>query len=437
MILKRKADGILKQWCTTADRKCLLVRGPRQVGKTFSIDAFGKSSFEYYYKIDFIKQPQAIGIFDGNLDTDSLVMTLKLYFPEMVFVPGKTLLFLDEIQECPRAIMSLKYWAEDNRYRVIASGSMLGTDYKRPASYPVGSIDYLDMYALDFEEFLWASGVDGELIRFLNTCFHEQKAVPDAISRRIMALLRLYMVIGGMPEIVASWQTEKDMVKVDELQRAILKDYRYDIAHYAAPEIKVKAEDCYFSVSDQLSKPNHKFQYSVVKRGGSARTYSNSIDWLSNAYLVQYCNNVSVPEYPLLSFRQDDDFRLYLTDIGLLTGMYDYNLRKFLIDDEDRSVLKTAKRGMYESLAADLLMKNKTRKLYFYKRSDSTMEIEFLLESESGVIPVEVKAGRSKSKSLDTLLENEDIACGYKLINGNVGTSGKKRTMPLYMAMFL
>lgn len=437
MQLSRKVDEKLKEWGNSDQAGCLLVRGARQIGKTFSIDAYGKSSFPVYNAINFIEQPAAMKIFEGNLDVDTLVMNFKFMFPGMKFEEGRTLLFLDEIQECPRAVMSLKFWAQDRRYKVIVSGSMLGIDHNRPTSFPVGSIKYLDMYALDFEEFLWAEGLSEEMISFLRDAFARGKKVPEAINSQMMTYLRRYMVIGGMPAIVSEWESSHDMGRVDALQRSILKDYRFDIAHYASSDIKIKAEDCYFSLPDQLSKPNHKFQYSVVAGGGSARKYGSSIDWLDNAFLTRYCFNVSTPEFPLRSFRKDDDFRLYPTDIGLLTGMYDYSLKKFLLMNEDNHILKTAKGGMYEALIADMLMKNKKRDLYFYKRSDSTMEIEFLLESGQGVIPVEVKAGKSRSRSLDTLLEKEDYAAGYKFTDGNAGISGKKRTMPLYMAMFL
>ncbi len=204
----------------------------------------------------------------------------------------KTLLFLDEIQECPEAITSLKFWAQDGRFRVIASGSMLGIDYKRPNSYPVGSVQYIDMHPLNFKEFLWACGINDALIDILYECFVSKCPVSEPIHRQMLNLLKLYMVIGGMPEVVQTYVDTHNMADVDQKQRAILTDYRYDIAHYVPADDKLKAENCYFSIPDQLSKDNHKFQYSAVLKGGNSRKFGNSIDWLVSADLAYYCKSV-------------------------------------------------------------------------------------------------------------------------------------------------
>ena len=351
-------------------------------------------------------------------------------------MPGKTLLFLDEIQECPEAITSLKFWAADGRYKVIASGLMLGIDYKRPNSYLVGSIRYMDLNPLNFLEFLWAQGVGQPVLDVLEQCFHEKKPVPEAIHRRMMQYLKLYMVIGGMPEVVQKYVDTNNIADTDERQKAILQDYRYDIAHYAPASVKIEAEKCYFSLPDQLGKDNHKFQYPVVEKGGNRRKYESCLDWLSAADLFHYCYSVTKIESPLRTFAKQDGFRIYPRDIGLLAGMYDFSMKQSLLAKDDAyPQVHQAKVGIYEALIADMLMKNGHEELYFYKNDSSRTEIEFLLPSSAGVVPVEVKAGNNRSKSLDRILEHEDISHGYKLIDGNTGVSGKKITMPLYMAM--
>lgn len=439
-MLKREADQKLQDFCSSSSHKCLVVRGARQVGKTWSVRKLGNSDlFDSFIEVNFLEQPDLKEIFSGSLDVNSLLLNFSVYMPGHEFIPGRTLLFLDEIQECPEAITSLKFWAEDGRFRVIASGSMMGIDYNRPSSYPVGSVEYLNMKSLGFREFLWALGIKEQVISVLENCCINGTPVPDAIHGQMMKYLRLYMTVGGMPEVVQLYVDQNNMQKVDELQRALLEDYRNDIAHYAPPAVKIKAEQCYFSLSDQLGKENHKFQYSVVEHGGTKRKFGNALDWLYSADLVIACHKVSCVESPLEAFASEDDFRLYPSDIGMLTAMYDYSLKQMLIAEADRTNAKLgqAKGAMYEALIACMLNHKENRKLFYYKNDTTKTEIEFLLSSPQGVIPVEVKAGNNRSKSLDRILKKTDIPYGYKLVSGNVGFAEKKRTMPLYMAMFL
>ena len=438
-MLRREVDSYLQAYCRGPVKKCLVIRGARQVGKTFSVRELAKSGiFSSYIEVNFLKNPELCEIFSGSLDTQSLLMAFSVYMPESRFVPGSTLLFLDEIQECPQAITSLKFWAEDGRFRVIASGSMLEMDYKRPTSYPVGSVQYLDMKPLGFREFLWALGMQDSVIDMLKGHVKDCSPVPEGIHEKLMTYLRTYMVVGGMPEVVQNLVDTRNLETVDATQRALLEDYRNDIAHYAPPEIKIKAEKCYFSIPNQLGKENHKFQYSVVERGGSARKFGDSIDWLRNADLVLYCCNVSNVKSPLRSFADEENFRLYPTDIGLLTAMYDFSVKKMILSEQTRaSAIGQAKGALVEALVACMLTHTPDRQLYFYKNDSTHMELEFLLSSADGVIPVEVKAGNSRSRSLDRILEKDGVPYGCKLVSGNAGVTGKKRTLPLYMAMFL
>lgn len=437
-MLKRKAYDHLQKFASEHSEKCLVIRGARQVGKTYLVDTLGQSGmFRSYISVNFLQTPLLKQVFDGNLDVPSLLMNFSVLLPEAKFIPGSTLLFLDEIQECPSAVTSLKFWAKDQRFKVVASGSMLGIDFKRPESYPVGSVDYLDMYPLDFQEFLWANQIDQDVISMLHQHFLDGTVVPEAINEQILHYLKIYMVVGGMPEVVNTYLATSNMQQVDARQKSILQDYRYDIAHYASADIKMKAENCYFSLPDQLGKENHKFQYSVVEKGGSRRKYESCLDWLDRADLLYYCRNLRSIESPLRNFSDEDNFRAYPGDIGLLTAMYDASVKQGLLFENSPIQIGQAKGGIYEALIADLLIKNGYRELYFYKNEKTKTEVEFIVPTDDGIIPIEVKAGNSRSRSLDRILLQENIPYGYKLISGNAGDQGKKKTRPLYMAMFL
>lgn len=435
-MLKRTVDDELIKWAESDSGKCLMLRGARQVGKTFSSEQLGKSKFESVVSVNFLEQPELKSVFTGNLDTNSLIMNFSVYLPSARFVPEKTLIILDEIQECPEAVTSLKFWAKDNRFKVIATGSMLGIDFKRPISYPVGSVEYINMHPLSFREFLYAAGINDDVIGVLEQCCNEYRKVPDAINERMMNLLRQYLVVGGMPEAVSAYFENNSLIEADKVLRRILNDYRYDIAHYASPDIKIKAEKCYFSLADQLSKENHKFQYGLIEKGGNARKFGSSLDWLNNADLTRTSYNLTSLEIPFSSHFDSNNFRLYPTDIGLLVSMYEYMIKGALLDPSDKVLAGNTKGGLYEALIADMLIKS-GHDLYYRKNEQATFEIEFLLERPEGIIPVKVKAGHIRSRSLDNLLKKESIPYGYKLIDGNVGKDGKKITLPLYMAMFL
>lgn len=436
-MFKRDITSRLEEWMADAGHKCLMVRGARQVGKTFSITDFGNSNYESFINVNFLETPSLMKIFSQDLDTDTLVRNFSLYIPEARFIPGKTLLFLDEIQECPEAITSLKFWNGDRRFDVIASGSLLGIDYKRPTSYPVGSIEYLDMNAMNFGEFLTAAGIGSDITGLLHECFDSAGQVPWAIHDRMMELVRTYMILGGMPEVLEMYFDENSISSADKKARDILNDYRYDIAHYAPAAEKIKAEKCYFSIAGQLLKDNHKFKYSLVEHSGTRRKFGSSIDWLTGAFLIKCVRNVNQYTQPLTYHAEEDNFRVYPTDVGLLTAMYEYPIKEKLLSGEPGNLNPFLKGGIYEALVADMLIKNGHTDLFFKKAESGAFEIEFLIENADGIIPIEVKAGNSRSRSLDNLLERGDIPYGYKLIDGNVGRMGKKITLPLYMAMFL
>ena len=442
-MLQRKIQDSLIKWKKTKNHKSLMIFGARQVGKTYSIRAFGNSNYESVVEINFAERPDAANIFEGNLDPDTLLTNISADIGAGRLIPGKTLIFLDDIQECPAAITSLKFWNSDDRYDIIATGSMLGLNYKFQGSYPVGNVEYLDMHSLDFEEFLWAIRTDRSVINEVKKCFEKRKKVSNAIHAKMLSNLKKYMVLGGMPEVITTYLETGDISAADSVQRRLYRDYIMDIAHYAPARDKIKTEKCYRSIPNQLNKENHKFQYSIVESKGTANKFGNSVDWLKNSFYVTQVFNVKRIEYPLENYVDETNFRLYPTDIGLLVASYDFSLKKALLEDGtiedtgDGLIIGTAKGGLYEALAADMLTKNDHGNIYFYKDIKSTAELEFIIPSVDGALPIEIKAGKKRANSLYNILDNSHIPFGYKLSSQNVGVSDKKVTLPMYMMMFI
>ena len=433
-MLRRKIYDKLLAWKNNKGKKdAILLRGVRQCCKTYIVREFGKREYKNFIEINFIERPDMQAVFSGNLDVDNMVQQIKLSMPGCQFIPGETLLFLDEIQDVPNARTSLKFWTQDGRFDCIASGSLLGMDYKNEVSIPVGYEQQLIMRTLDFEEFIWALGAEVNLKEMLAPYVDGAKRVPEAMHNSLNKYLQEYMVVGGLPEVVDTYIATKDFYQVHLLQEKILRDYQDDIAKYALNQDKIKAKQCFLSIPRQLSKENHKFQYSVVEKKATARKFTSSLDWLHNAGLIDFAYNVNSPWFPLKAHVKEDQFRVYLCDIGLLVAMYGYQLKIALLSD---ALEGPAKGGIYESLVADILAK-RGEELYYYKKEDSTLEIEFILERDCKLVPVEVKARKGSTRSLNELLKMDNIERGYKLTAQNTGVVEKKITLPLYMAAII
>lgn len=433
-MLRRKIYDKLLAWKNNKGKKdAILLRGVRQCGKTYIVREFGKREYKNFIEINFIERPDMQAVFSGNLDVDNMVQQIKLSMPGCQFIPGETLLFLDEIQDVPNARTSLKFWTQDGRFDCIASGSLLGMDYKNEVSIPVGYERQLIMRTLDFEEFIWALGAEVNLKEMLAPYVDGAKRVPEAMHNSLNKYLQEYMVVGGLPEVVDTYIATKDFYQVHLLQEKILRDYQDDIAKYALNQDKIKAKQCFLSIPRQLSKENHKFQYSVVEKKATARKFTSSLDWLHNAGLIDFAYNVNSPWFPLKAHVKEDQFRVYLCDIGLLVAMYGYQLKIALLSD---ALEGPAKGGIYESLVADILAK-RGEELYYYKKEDSTLEIEFILERDCKLVPVEVKSRKGSTRSLNELLKMDNIERGYKLTAQNTGVVEKKITLPLYMAAII
>lgn len=435
-MLKRKATALIENWVRTKTKKCLVVQGARQTGKTYIIEKFAQEHYEEIVEINFKEMPSAIDVFSGDLTVENMVMALRFRFPDKKIIPGKTILFFDEIQECEEAITSLKFWALDNRYDVIASGSLLGIDYKRASSYPVGYVDYQRMHGLDFEEFLWAMGISEEMIATVREYLEKKAVIPEAIHTQMMKYYRLYIAIGGMPEVVQRYIDTKDFREVDRLQKSLLQGYKYDIAHYAVAEEKVKAEKCYLSLAKQLlEKENHKFQYKEVEHGGRAQKYYSSIEWLLRADMIHLSKLVTDVKYDLEDYARDDFFRAYTTDLSMLMAMRDFSMKQHVVEN---TLEGNTKGGIFECAIADALHK-KGYSLYFYKNETTKREIDCIIQKDGRVIPIEVKSGNTRANSLKAIMKKySEITFACKFADSNIGESEEGiLTLPLYMAAFL
>lgn len=450
-MLKRKFYYQLQEWKKNKKSECLLVNGARQIGKTYIIEQFGRENYESYIYLNFIKNPELKNIFEGSLESEEIFRRISLYVSDCTFVDGSTLIFIDEIQVSPKARTALKFLALDSRYDVIASGSLLGIHYNRNKddkeiekefSIPVGYEREVLMHSLDFEEFLWARGIDEKSVRILKEYFDKKEKVPagteaknwtDGLNEKYLSLLREYMVVGGMPEVVNTFLETSNYQEVYAAQQKIFRAYEDDIEQYAKNVEKPKIKACYNSIPRQLAKEYTKFQYKTVEKNGTAKKYDNSLSWLEDAGLVVTVKNVSLPMLPLKAYEQPENFKLYTTDIGLTTSMFGFETQASLIK---KTLKGPAKGGIYENLIFDMLYKRGFN-LNYYKKSDNTQEIEFLFEKDGAAIPVEVKSKKGETESLNNFITDFEPPYAYKLIDGNVGVNETKITLPHYMAMFI
>ena len=443
-MLKRKIYDDLIEWKNIRRneqiRKCLLIKGARQVGKSYIVKEFGKREYSSFLCIDFFRNPELKYVFEGNLTSEEILKRITASVRDFRLVPGDTLIFLDEIQRCGNARTAIKFLAEDMRFDVISSGSLMGLTYGEdddkevevPDSVPVGYESQITMYSLDFEEFLWAYGYNETAISVLRSYFEAGETVPESIHNKYESLFREYMVVGGMPEVVADFAVNKDFNRVERIQRDIIAEYRDDIAKHAKGKEKQYVRMCYDAVPKQLAKELKKFQYSSVEKGQTRRKYGGSVQWLKDSEIVNACYNIREPYLPLMANAKEDQFKLYINDTGLLCCMYGYETKLAILNDTIRG---NARGGIYENIISECLIK-RGYTLYYYK-PDSEHEIEFLIEKDGEVIPVEVKAGNNPTPSLNSYIEDFSPSYAYKLIGGRNGTIGAKITLPHYFVMFI
>ena len=367
-MLKRKIETYLAEWKKSETRKPLVIKGMRQCGKTYIVRKFANENYENVVYVNFILEPDKKSAFTGNIDVDTIILNLSAMIKGSRFIEGKTCIILDEIQECREARTALKSFQIDGRFDIIATGSLLGVkgygknrkkkdESEGQDSVPVGYETVIDMYPLDFEEFLWANGISDAVIDAVRSCFESEKAVPDGIHKVMMDLLYRYIIVGGLPEVVSCFLETRNIEQIYKLQRSLITEYEEDMVKYADEADKPHIRECFESIPKQLAKENKKFQYSVVRKGGRASQYAGSIQWLEDAGIVRRCYNTRITELPLDGNAVEDCFKVYVTDIGILVAMLDYGTQADIL----KGNLLGYKGAVFENLMADFLCKSGQR----------------------------------------------------------------------------
>lgn len=444
-MLKRKIETYLARWKKSEDKKPLVIKGIRQCGKTYIVQKFAKENYESVVYMNFILEPDKKSAFTGNMGVDTIVLNLSALISGSRFIDGKTCIILDEIQECKEARTALKSFHIDGRFDVIATDSLLGVKGyggskknkekgEEQDSVPVGYETVIDMYPLDFEEFLWANGVGDRVIDSVKACFENERAVPDGVHKAMMELLYRYVIVGGLPEVVNCFLETKNIELIYKVQRNLIAGYEKDMVKYADDADKPRIRECFESIPKQLAKENKKFQYSIVRKGGRASQYIGSIQWLEDAGVVRRCYNTQITELPLEGNSIKDCFKIYTTDIGILMAMLDYGTQADIL----KGNLLGYKGAIFENLMADFLCKSGQKLYYFHK--DSGLELDFLIRFKGECVILEVKAKSGKAKSMTTVLKNKDVYHvnhAIKLGQYNVGREGEILTIPLYMGFLV
>ena len=440
---RRKIEKVLLEWKEKAGHKPLVIKGCRQCGKTSSVVDFAKKHYQHVIYLDFHEHKDYKAFFAGALDVNTLTMTISAGIKEARFVAGKTCLILDEIQDCPNAHSSLKFFKLDGRYDVICTGSLLGVNgYKTKeekeeeanASIPVGFEQIVTMYPMDFEEWLWANGIETEHVDYLRQCLQREEPVSEGIHQRMQQLLLRYIVVGGMPEAVSTFLKTNNMNDVLDVQHGIVETYKADMLKYARKEDKPRIRECFESIPAQLAKENKKFQYSVIRKGARSSQYEGSLQWIEDAGIIHRCFNTSITELPLSGNTIRDVFKVYMTDIGLLVSMLEEGTGWSILQGN----LLGYKGAIFENLAADILSKM-GRKLYYFQK-EGGLELDFLLRYKGECCPLECKARTGNAKSLQTVLKHPEyyhVYSAIKLGNYNIGRSGPLLTLPFYMIFLL
>ena len=432
-MLKRKILDKLLEWKSNKDKKSLIIEGARQVGKTFIINFFGNNYYEQFIYINFLSNPKYKEIFIDNIDFKNVINKLKRY-PEFknINFDNECLLFIDEIQECPEAITSLKFLTINEKFNVIASGSYLGLKFNKNAnfSYPVGYIEVIKLNPLDFEEFLWANDVQLNDIKEIKECFNNKKKINNELHQYMIEKFKQYILVGGMPAAINEFIKEENYFKVREIQKQIIEYYFNEANRYANTSDKLKIRECLLSIPNQLSKENKKFMFSHLNNNARSKWYMSAIQWLIDSNIVNICKRISRIENPLNAFEITSDFKLYMSDTGLLCSMIDDSIINLVLAKNENFIFKGA---LYENMISQILIANNFKLRYL--KPNQSLEIDFILSFQKGnPILLEVKSGNSRSKSLFTFLDKNKNLIGIKCTNENINFKNNKiLNIPWYL----
>ncbi len=426
-------------------KRALIIRGLRQVGKTTVVKEYAKTHYDNVVYINFMDNKSIKKIFDNDFIINDMIRDLSAAIRTAKFIPNKTVIIFDELQECVNARASIKAFMLDGRFDIIATGSLLGLrgyNQKKSKGIPTGFEYPLTMYPMDFYEYLLAKGIDESLINYLKECYEEHKIVSDTINTSFLNHFKEYICVGGMPDVVSTFLSTSDLNQVLDVQRALLQQYQDDFgkhldeneSEFVNKKELTKIMEVYYSIPNQLAKENKKFQYSVIKKNGKGRDYRDAITWLSEFGFIDYCYNLSIPELPLEGNKIDDEFKIYVTDTGLFVAMLEDGAMNNIISGD----LKIYKGAITENVIADSFVKS-GKKLYYYSKS-SGLEIDFVTRVNNELTLIEVKSTNGNSKSIKEVLNNKDkymVSKAIKLVDGNIGENNNIYTIPLYMAFLL
>lgn len=435
-ILKRKIDQYLTDWKNKPDRKPLIVKGARQVGKTRSIEWFAGQNYASVIEINFIEQKKYREIFNDGFEVDDILKNISLLNPEFKFIPSDTLFFFDELQACPNCATSLKFFKLDGRFDVICSGSLMGINYKEIESNSVGYKEDYEMHSMDFEEFLWARGYTDEFISDLYSHMLDIRPLSQLQMDTLLGLFRDYVIIGGMPEVVSTYVRNKNFSGTLDIQRQLLKDYEEDITKYAEGLDKAKVKAVYNHISTFLAKENKRFQITKIAKNARNRDYIGCIEWLSDAGVINVCYYLNQPELPLKGNYDPKMYKIYFKDTGLLIASLDEEAQEDLRANKN---LGTYKEAIYENIVGDMLVKQGYQ-LFYYNSDKPALEMDFFIRDADSLIPVEVKANDGATASLNKLLKDDkypDVKYGIKLGYKNIGFNGKFYTFPYFLSFLL
>lgn len=435
-LLKRKIDKYLTDWKNRSDRKPLIIKGARQIGKTRSVEWFASQNYASVIEINFIEQKKYREIFNDGFEVDAILKNISLLNPELKFIPGNTIFFFDELQACPNCATSLKFFKLDGRFDVICSGSLMGISYNEIESNSVGYKEDYEMHSMDFEEFLWAMGYNDEFTADLLSHMLDVRPLSELQMDTLMSLFRDYVIIGGMPEVVSTYVRNKNFSGTLDIQRQLLKDYEEDITKYVEGLDKAKVKAVYNHISTFLAKENKRFQITKIARNARNRDYKGCVEWLADAGVVNVCYCLNQPELPLKGNYDPKMYKIYFKDTGLLIASLDEEAQEDLRANRN---LGTYKGAIYENIVGDMLVKQGYR-LFYYHSDRPALEMDFFIRDADSLIPVEVKANDGATASLNRLLNDDkynDVKYGIKLGYRNIGFNGKFYTFPYFLTFLL
>lgn len=435
-LLKRKIDKYLTDWKNRPDRKPLIIKGARQIGKTRSVEWFAGQNYASVIEINFIEQKKYREIFNDGFEVDAILKNISLLNPELKFIPGNTIFFFDELQACPNCATSLKFFKLDGRFDVICSGSLMGISYNEIESNSVGYKEDYEMHSMDFEEFLWAMGYNDEFTADLLSHMLDVRPLSELQMDTLMSLFRDYVIIGGMPEVVSTYVRNKNFSGTLDIQRQLLKDYEEDITKYVEGLDKAKVKAVYNHISTFLAKENKRFQITKIARNARNRDYMGCVEWLADAGVVNVCYCLNQPELPLKGNYDPKMYKIYFKDTGLLIASLDEEAQEDLRANRN---LGTYKGAIYENIVGDMLVKQGYR-LFYYHSDRPALEMDFFIRDADSLIPVGVKANDGATASLNRLLNDDkynDVKYGIKLGYRNIGFNGKFYIFPYFLTFLL